>query len=335
MAVVLQAEDVNLGRTVAIKLLRKKVKHLSRTEQVEQFFREAMCAASLDHPNIVQIYGFHEYQGHWLLVLEHLEGGSLGKAMERNGPLSPRRASLFLADAAAGVAEAHTAGILHRDIKPSNLLLTRTGRCKIADFGLALPMIQGDDFRLSSGAVGTPHFLAPEILQMRPATAASDVYSLAATLYAIMTGRPPFPTDNRKELLRVVLETPPPDVREIVPHASQALAELIEQGLSKKPYQRLSADEMAGVLRTEVAGLSDVAFAPKPMAPGRFAAPSEIVAAPSEIVAARSEIPPASSQIAPPRQAPAQRQDPAPTPAAQPTAKKAVVYWRGIPVPRR
>jgi serine/threonine-protein kinase len=207
------------------------------------------------------------------------------------------------------------AGILHRDIKPSNLLLTRTGRCKVADFGLALPLIQGDDFRLSSGLVGTPHFLAPEVLQMRPASPASDVYSLTATLYAVLTGRPPFPSDDPKELHRVVVGTPAPDIREIVPHASPALVELIEQGLAKKPYQRLSADEMAGVLRTEVASLSD-AVAPSPVAGiSRIPAPSGV---------------PSPSSIPSPSSVPA----PSKVPAASKTPgnKSAVIYWRGHPV---
>lgn len=150
---------------------------------------------------------------------------------------------------------------------------------------------------------------------MRPATAACDVYSLAATLYAVMTGRPPFPTDNRKEFLRIVLESPAPDVREIVPHASPALAELIEQGLAKKPYQRMSADEMASALRTEIASSSDVAGPTRPNA--RPATPID-VHPPTEILSAPTDIAP-------------QRPAPAPAPAA---TKKPVVYWRGVRVSR-
>lgn len=257
MSVVIQAEDLNLGRTVALKFLKKHVKQITQSEQAEQFFREARCAAALEHPNIVQIYGFEKTQGRWFMVMEHMEGGSLLQLIERTGPLSPRRACMFLADAASGIAEAHAAGLLHRDIKPANLLLTRTARCKVADFGLVRPSIDGDDFRLSHMPVGSRHYVAPEIVRNEPATPAADVYGLAATLYAVMTGRPPFPTDDRQELDRLIRKSPPPDIRQLVPHAPARIAELIQHCMGKAPKMRPSAHEFASVLRGELADLAD------------------------------------------------------------------------------
>ncbi len=257
MSVVIQAEDTNLGRTVALKFLKKNVKGITQTEQVEQFFREARSAAALEHPNIVQIYGFQQSHGRWFMIMEHMEGGSLLELIERTGPLSPRRACMFMADAASGIAEAHAAGALHRDIKPSNLLLTRTARCKVADFGLVRPNIEGDSFRLSSMPVGSRHYVAPEILRNEPATPAADVYSLAATLYTVMAGRPPFPSDDRHELDRMIREGATPDLRELVPHAPARIVELIHRCMDRNPRLRPNAHEFASILRAELAELTD------------------------------------------------------------------------------
>lgn len=257
MSIVIQAEDMNLNRTVALKFLKKHVKELDHDEQVEQFFREAKCAASLEHPNIVRVHGFQQHAGRWYLILEHMEGGSLLQLVARSGPLGPRRACMFLADAASAIAEAHAAGIVHRDVKPSNLLLTRTGRCKVGDFGLARPSILNDEFRLSTLPVGSRYFLAPEVAAGQPGDPSVDVYALGSTLYTVMAGRPPFPADTWPELARMIREDAPPDIRELVPHAPRAVSELIVQSMSKNPKARPSALDFTSVLRGELSEMTE------------------------------------------------------------------------------
>src|SRR5579864_6649108 len=137
MGRVLRAEDTLLHRQVAIKVLPKVLRRGSKTIAVERLLAEARAAATLDHPHVVTVYEVNESGGVYYIAMELLEGGSLRDIVKAAGPMDYQRACLLCADAADALAQAHASGIIHRDVKPANLLLTRNGRCKVADFGLA------------------------------------------------------------------------------------------------------------------------------------------------------------------------------------------------------
>jgi len=218
------ARDILLGRRVALKTLRST--SAAATHGVE----EARLMAGLEHPNIVRVYHAQRHAGAWLVVFEHLAGGSLHAHIERAGPLSVERALELMAQAAAGLGHAHELGILHRDVKPQNLLLSHRGEVKLGDFGLAL------DVRAAAGApaVGTPAFLAPELWRGATHSPASDVYSLGGCLYFVLTGRVPFPFSTREKLERAHLELTPKLSAELPSGVRQAVLAM----LAKDPAQR-------------------------------------------------------------------------------------------------
>lgn len=186
------ARDLLLGRRVALKTLR------STATEATHGMEEARLMASVEHPNVVRVYHAQRHQGVWLVVFEYIAGGSLQAYVERAGPLPAARAVELAAGAAAGLGHVHELGILHRDVKPHNLLLGQQGELKLGDFGLAL------DVRGVSGgrspAVGTPAFMAPELWGEGTPSVASDIYSLGACLYFMLTGRVPFPFSSLEQL---------------------------------------------------------------------------------------------------------------------------------------
>jgi serine/threonine protein kinase len=240
------ARDVLLGRRVAIKTLR------AGTAELTHGVEEARLMAGLEHPHVVRVYHAQRHRGIWAVVFEYTDGGSLQSLVQRMGPLRPPRALELLAQAASGLACVHENQIVHRDVKPHNLLLTRHGEVKLADFGLALAMRL--DCPAAKAAVGTPAFLAPELWRNGTCSPASDIYSLGACLYFLLTGRVPFPFHHLDQLERAHLELKakipsdiPRGVREMVlamlakspaarPASDQALSrELFE--LSRDPYR--------------------------------------------------------------------------------------------------
>ncbi|TFG46087.1 MAG: serine/threonine protein kinase, partial [Candidatus Brocadiia bacterium] len=182
MGRVIQAEDINLKRIVALKILNKRIPGIDDHESINQFLREARAASQIEHPNVVRIFEINNHQGWWYIAMELLEE-NLRRIIDAAGPLSPIRASAFIADAATGLAVAHELGIIHRDIKPTNLMLNRHGRCKLTDFGLVRLDDPNDPFDFTDKAVGSPHFIAPEMIERRHQSPAIDIYSLGATMY--------------------------------------------------------------------------------------------------------------------------------------------------------
>ncbi len=254
MGMVVQAQDVHLGRIVALKVLRKRIRGMREEDRVRQFLREARAAASIDHPNVVPVYEINHHEGWWYIAMEMLEGGNLQTVVRAAGPLPPERACPIIADAATALAAAHQAGIIHRDIKPGNLMLTRTGRCKVTDFGLVHFDDPNDPFDLTNQSVGTPYYMAPEVIRHQPQTPAIDIYGLGATLYYALTGEPPFTGPDHKAVMRRHLDDPPPDPRAKVAECPPSLALLVQRSLAKKPEDRPSAAEFALALRAESIG---------------------------------------------------------------------------------
>jgi hypothetical protein len=161
----------------------------------------------------------------------------------------PRACQLF-AEAADALAHTHRMGIIHRDIKPSNLMLSRAGRCKVTDFGLARHDDPNDPFTLSSETVGTPLYLAPEVAFQNPATERSDLYSLSGSLWFCLTGKPPFDVKGRKAAIMANVQSQLPDLSKIRPDLPKGLVEAITKNLAKDPEQRMaSAEQFARLLR--------------------------------------------------------------------------------------
>ena len=251
MGRVIQARDVNLRRLVALKVLCKRLPGIDADKRVDQFFREARAAAQIEHPNVVHIYEINQHDGWWYIAMEMVEGGNLREALKAAGPLSAQKACAFIADAASALAAAHELGILHRDIKPTNLMLTRQGRCKVTDFGLVHVDDPSDPFHFTHKAVGSPLFMAPEMILRREQTPALDVYSLGTTLFFALTGRAPFTGTTIQEVLKKHIKAPIPDLRTLLPDCSPTLAVLVARSLAKAPSERPSASDMAAALRAE------------------------------------------------------------------------------------
>ncbi|HEY5628292.1 MAG TPA: protein kinase, partial [Candidatus Limnocylindrales bacterium] len=180
MATIYRARDSQLERDVAVKLLRPEFGQ--DPDFLARFRDEARAAASLSHPNIVGVHDFGEdAAGEQFIVMELVDGQDLASILRESGPLAPRQAARVAADVAKALHAAHTRGIVHRDVKPSNILISRDGRVKVADFGIARAL---DDAQVTLPGVtmGSVHYFAPEQARGEPATAASDVYALGIVL---------------------------------------------------------------------------------------------------------------------------------------------------------
>ncbi len=252
MGRVIQAQDINLQRLVALKILGKRMKGISANRRVNQFLREARAAAQIEHPNVIRIYEINQHDGWWYIAMEMLDGGNLREVVKAAGPLSVPRACAFIADAASALTVAHQLGIIHRDVKPANLMLTRHGRCKVTDFGLVRLDDPDDPFDFTHNAVGSPLFMAPEMILRREQTPAIDIYSLGTTLYYALLGRAPYTGKTIEEVLRKHVQAKIPDLRTLLPNCPPTLATLLQRAMAKDPAQRPSAADMASALRAEV-----------------------------------------------------------------------------------
>ncbi|MHC4187767.1 MAG: serine/threonine-protein kinase, partial [Planctomycetota bacterium] len=241
MGRVIQAQDINLQRIVALKILNKRIPGVDDQQRVLQFLREARAAARLEHPNVVRIYEINQHDGWWYIAMEMLEGKNLRTIVKATGPLDQPRACTLIADASNALAAAHELGIIHRDIKPTNLMLTRSGRCKLTDFGLVRLDDPNDPFDFTDKAVGSPQFMPPEMINRENQTPAIDIYSLGATLYYALTAKPPYTGKDIEEILKKHINQPVPDLAAKLPESSPSLVELIKRMMAKDPEDRPSA----------------------------------------------------------------------------------------------
>jgi formylglycine-generating enzyme required for sulfatase activity len=220
-----------------------------------RFLLEAEAVAQLDHPHVVGVYEFGTHDDLPFLAMEFVGGGTLAERLARDGRLAPRQAADLLAKLADGVAAAHAKGIVHRDLKPANVLLTPAGVPKIADFGLARIGTSGDT---ASGAVmGTPSYMAPEQAagRVREIGTPTDVYSLGAILYELLTARPPFKGDTAMDTIQQVLHRDPAPPRSVVADVPRDVETICLKCLEKEPGKRYpTADALAADLRAFLAG---------------------------------------------------------------------------------
>ena len=223
MGVVYKARQKSLDRTVAIKMVLAG--HLGSSEHLQRFQQEARATAKLQHPHIVHIHEVGQFDGRHFFAMEYVDGISLARRIEQ-GPLEIDEAVRMLKIVADAVEHLHRQGIVHRDLKPSNILLDAQGQPHVSDFGLA-KVFTADSTLTTSGIItGTPSYMSPEQAAGRNAQVGptSDIYSLGAILYEMLTGRPPFAEDNPLDTLMQVLSREPLLPRTINPKNSQALA---------------------------------------------------------------------------------------------------------------
>jgi eukaryotic-like serine/threonine-protein kinase len=248
MGEVHEAEHVDSGRRIALKVLRSR---LQDADERARFLREGQLAASISHPHTVYIFGSEEIGGVPVISMELLPGGTLKDRVAAEGPLPPAVAVSAVLDIIGGLDAAQAAGILHRDIKPSNCFVDNDGSVKVGDFGLSISTLARDvREQLATGFEGTPQFAAPEQLRGEPLDVRADIYAVGATLFYLLTGQPPFQARDLRELVDRVNHEPPKSPRALRPEIPSGLAAVILQCLSKSPAQRpASYPALADLLR--------------------------------------------------------------------------------------
>jgi serine/threonine protein kinase len=237
MGVVYKARQHTPQRIVALKVILAG--RLASRADVDRFYAEAQAAATLDHPNIVPIFEVGEVEGQLYFTMGYVAGQSMAQRLAI-GPLPPAEAAAIIRDAAAAVHYAHQQGIIHRDLKPANILLDSAGRARVTDFGLAKRQADEAGLTCTGQLLGTPSFMPPEQIAGLSADvgAASDVYSLGATLYALLTGRPPFHAASVADTLRQVAEQDPLPLRELDVAIPRDLETIALKCLEKSPSRR-------------------------------------------------------------------------------------------------
>ncbi len=245
MADVYCAEDQQLGRRVALKLLYRR---FAEDEQfVERFRREASSAAGLSHPGIVGIFDRGEWDGTYYIAMEFIEGRTLKDIIRERGPAPPEAAIDIVTQILRAVRFAHKRGVVHRDIKPHNVLIDPDGRIKVTDFGIA--RAGASDMTETGSIMGTAQYLSPEQAQGHPVDARSDLYSIGIVLYELLTGRVPFDAESAVTVaLKQVSEgpIPPSQLNDSVP---PALEGVVLRAMEKDPARRFAdADEFIGAL---------------------------------------------------------------------------------------
>jgi len=251
MGVVYDAWQGSLDRSVALKVLPSGV--AADSKAFLRFMREAKTAAQLSHPNIVAVYGMGVEQNTPYYSMELVEGETLAQILRREPPAPEafqahclRMAAAF-ADVADGLQHAHSKGVVHRDLKPSNLILDREGRLRILDFGLA--RLEGQEALTASGELlGTPLYMSPEQARRRkvPVDHRTDIYSLGATLYEMLTWRPPFQGKDREDTLSQIIERDPPEPRQLNPRVPRDIETIVLKCLRKDPADRYGTAEALG-----------------------------------------------------------------------------------------
>lgn len=236
MGTVYEAEEMNSGRRVALKLISGAF--AGSPDAVERFIQEGKIASMLTHPRCVFVISTSEEAGRPFIVMELMEGSSLKDLVERDGPLSADDAIAKILDVIEGLQAAHQLEIIHRDMKPSNCFLETDGRVKVGDFGLAKSLVKESHLTKTGAFVGTPHFASPEQVRGESIDQQTDVYSVAATLFYLLTGKPPFWGSDPTATLARIVSDPVPSLRGLKPELPAALDRVVLRGLERDRARR-------------------------------------------------------------------------------------------------
>lgn len=255
MASVYRAQDIQLGRKVAVKVLHPQ--YAEDGEFVERFRREAKAAAQLQHPGIVAVYDTGSWDGTWYIAMELLEGPTLKERLQREGRIAPGEAVQLTEQILKAVRAAHRDGIIHRDLKPHNVILDDVGNPKVTDFGIARR--GASDMTATGSVLGTAHYLAPEQAQGEVITPRTDLYSVGVVLYEMLTGRTPFEGDSAVSIALAHVNNEPRSPRSVVPEITPALDAVVMRSLAKRPSDRFAdADAFLAALADAKRGIAPV-----------------------------------------------------------------------------
>lgn len=254
MGIIFRARHERLGREVALKMILTG--SLATQAHVDRFLEEAKLVATLQHPNIVQIFDLGEFERQPYISFEFVRGGSLASKLSGQ-PSDPSWSAQLIHSIAEGAEHAHSCGIVHRDLKPSNILLTESGVAKIADFGLAKQLDSQSSGTKTGEVMGTPNYMSPEQAagRTRDLGPATDVYSLGAILYELLTGQPPFQAEFAWATVNAVIQNAAVPPRRLVPTLPVQLDTIVMKCLEKDPARRYaSAGDLAEDLQRWLSG---------------------------------------------------------------------------------
>ncbi|MGZ5309663.1 MAG: protein kinase domain-containing protein [Solirubrobacterales bacterium] len=230
MSTVYLAQDETLDRPVAVKVLHREIS--DEPEQLERFRREARAAAKLSHPNLVTVIDAGEDDGTPYIVFEYVPGDTLKQRIERQGPLPIGEAVAYAVEIGRGLAVAHARKLVHRDVKPQNVLIDSEGRAKVTDFGIARSL-ESQGMTQTGRVLGTTDYVSPEQAMGEDVDERSDVYSLGVVLYEMLAGEVPYHAETQVGVAMRHVHDPMPDVQEIRPDVSAALAAVIDRATAK------------------------------------------------------------------------------------------------------
>ena len=285
MGVVYLAHNSMMGRDEALKVIGRQI--MERPGVLERFQREIRAVGQLHHPNIVAAYSAFRIEGGLVFAMEYVEGLDLSRLVKSKGPLPVAHAAYFAQQAALGLQHAHERGMVHRDIKPENLMLTSNGKArvvKVLDFGLARAnrerKVDGG-LTVEGQTLGTPDFMAPEqILSALDVDIRADIYSLGGTLYYLLTGRPPFPSNSPYDIYQAHISRDLEPLNEVRPEIPAELAALVTKMMAKEPSRRFQtpgevAQALAPFFKKAASGSTAEFSTSRPSNPRPVATPLE------------------------------------------------------------
>jgi serine/threonine-protein kinase len=247
MAVVYKAQDLALGRLVAVKILREPL--TGDPDFLARFQQEARAAANLAHPNIVTVHDFGRDGGRNYIVMEFIEGKDLKTLIKEGSPFKVERALDLAIQICAGIGYAHRAGLVHCDVKPQNILVTADGRVKVTDFGIAKALATLQPGETTDVVWGSPQYYSPEQAAGEAPTPASDVYSIGVVTYEMLAGRLPFVASTQQALAMMHLRDEPPRLTLFNPALPETLERIVHKVLAKEPAARYrTADQFGRIL---------------------------------------------------------------------------------------
>lgn len=263
MSTVYQATQTSMKRTVAIKVLPRTLTHEDKF--LERFYREVEIVSSLQHPHILPVYDFGEYDGMPYIVMAYMSSGTLSDLIAQ-GAIAPDKALHLVKQMADALDFAHRKGVIHRDFKPGNVLLDEQSNTYLTDFGLA-KISESSEQLTGTGILGTPFYMAPEQAEPGALTPAADVYALGITVFQMLTGQVPFEAATPLGVLMAHMTQPIPSIRRLKPELPDDIQDVVDRSMSKSPQTRYpSAGALATALGYALTENRDALYAsaPKP-----------------------------------------------------------------------